>query len=205
MYILVQNSFSSNIKPVELEKVQFLYLGNDVKIWPHAKLINTENISIGHRTIIDDFTLIIAMGEPIKIGNFVHISSFCSITGKGGFEMEDLAGLAAGVRISTSDEDYAGGTCLTNPTIFPEFRRTFDKKVIIKKHAIIGTNSVILPGVTIGEGCAVGANSLITKDLEPWSVYIGIPAKKVKERPREIIQKLEIEMFKKYPENFARE
>jgi len=203
MYTLDFNSqrdFSIFGGPLKLKNNHFKYLGNEIKIWPNAKLVNTENISIGHRTIIDDFTFITALGGLIDIGKFVHIASFCSITGTGGFIMEDFSGLAAGVRISTSDEDYSGGTCLTNPTIPKEYRMIKTRQVIIKKHAIIGTNTVILPGVTIGEGCAVGANSLITKNLEPWTIYVGSPAKPLKTRNKESILALEQALFNLYPQ-----
>jgi galactoside O-acetyltransferase len=63
--------------------------------------------------------------------------------------------------------------------------------VHIKKHAIIGANSVILPGVTIGEGAVVGANSLVTEDCKPWTMYVGSPAKPIKSRPQERILELE--------------
>ena len=104
-------------RPLALRKEDFMELGEDVCVWPQAKIVNSGLVSIGHRTIIDDFVLIIAGEKPVVIGSFVHIASFCSITGRGGFMMEDFAGFAAGVRVATSDEDYAGGSCLTNPTI----------------------------------------------------------------------------------------
>jgi len=201
MFILDSNcerDFNIAGGPLKLNEKHFRYLGNEVKIWPKAKLINTENISVGHRSIIDDFVFISAIGNEVRIGKFVHIASFCSITGTGGFIMEDFSGLAAGVRISTSDEDYSKGTCLTNPTIPKEFRNVRIKEVVIKKHAIIGTNTVILPGVTIGEGCAVGANSLVNKDLEPWTIYVGSPAKPIRQREKGIILELEKQLFIKY-------
>ena len=189
-----------NPSPLMLDPKDFMYLGKEVKVWPQAKLVNPANIALGHRTIIDDFVLIIAFNQIVQIGKFVHIASFCSITGNGGLIMENFSGLAAGVRIATSDEDYAGGSCLTNPTIFSEFRSVESKKVHIKKHAIIGTNTVILPGVTVGEGCAVGANAVITKDLEPWSICVGIPAKPIKKRPSAKIREFEKQLSEKYPE-----
>ena len=188
-------------RPLALNASDFMRIGNEVKIWPHAKLVNTNNISIGHRSIIDDFCLFIAAGESIQIGAFVHIAAFCSITGRGGAVMENFSGIAAGCRLITSDEDYSRGTCLTNPSIPEEYRIVSSAGIHINKHAIIGTNTVILPGVCIGEGCAVGANSLVTKDLEPWSICIGSPAKPVKMRPREKIMELELELFEKYPQN----
>lgn len=187
-------------RPYKLKAEDFALLGLDVRVWPLAKIINTLNVSLNHRVIIDDFTFISAFGEPVSIGKFVHIASFCSVTGTGGFIMEDFAGFAAGVRVSTSDEDYSGGSSLTNPTIPPEFRNVRSKLVTIQKHAIIGTNTVILPGVTVGEGCAVGANSVITKDLEPWTICVGTPAKPIKARPKADILRLEQELFAKYPQ-----
>ena len=129
-------------------------------------------------------------GSKLLIGSFVHISSFTSIAGGGEFIIEDFAGLSGGVRIYTGNEDYNGG-CLTNPTVPYPYRIVERSFIHIKKHAIVGANSVILPGVTIGEGVAIGANSLVTKDCEPWKVYFGNPAKPIKNRPKEKILELE--------------
>lgn len=53
-------------------------------------------------------------------------------------------------------------------------------RIIIQNDAWIGTGSVILPGITIGEGAVVGANSLVTKDVDPYTVVGGVPAKYIK-------------------------
>jgi acetyltransferase-like isoleucine patch superfamily enzyme len=53
--------------------------------------------------------------------------------------------------------------------------------VLIRKGAFIGMNTVIMPGVTIGEGAVVAAGSVVTKDVEPFSVYGGVPAKKIRD------------------------
>ncbi len=174
----------------------FRSLGRDVKIWPQAKIVNCEHISIGHRVIIDDFVLIIG-GPETRIGNFVHIASFTSITGGGRLIIEDFAGLSGGVRIYTGNEQY-GGECLTNPTVPAPFRTPIRGEVTIGRHAIIGANSVILPGITIGEGAVVGACSLVTKDCAPWSVNLGVPARPIKTRPSAEILRLEQELLKKF-------
>lgn len=115
--------------------------------------------------------------------------------------MEDFSGLSGGVKIYTGNEDYLG-ECLTNPTIPAPYRVATRSFIYIKKHAIIGSNSVVLPGVTIGEGVAIGANSLVTKDCEPWKVYFGSPAKAIKSRPKEKILELEQQLRNKvYDEN----
>jgi len=187
-----------NPLPLKLNQEDFLYLGKDVCIWPQAKIVNSRMISIGHRSMIDDFTLLFAGEEPIYLGKFVHIAGHCTITGKGGLTMEDFSGLSHGVRIMTSDEDYSKGTCLTNPPIPAEFRTVRSARVTLKKHAIIGCNTVILPGVTIGEGCSVGALSLVMRDLPPWTVCAGWPARLIEKRPKDKILELTKDLIHEY-------
>ena len=83
---------------------------------------------------------------------------------------------------------------MTNSTIPEPYRIARRSFVTIKKHAIIGAGTVVLPSVTIGEGAAIGANSLVTKDCEPWTIYYGSPAKSMRARPRENILRLEAEL-----------
>jgi len=175
-----------------MPETSFRSVGRDVTLWPGAKLVQRDRIAIGDRVIIDDFVFIMG-GAETRIGSFVHIASFTSITGGGTLVIEDFAGVSGGVRIYTGNEDYGGG-CMTNPTVPAPFRLPVRGQVVIKKHAIIGANSVILPGVTIGEGAVVGACSLVTKDCQPWSVNFGTPAKAIKRRPAAEILRLEQEL-----------
>ena len=148
------------------------YLKNGkVIIFDTAKIVGEENIEFGDYIIIDDFVFIYAR-KKIKLGNYIHIAVGSSISGSEEFIMEDFTTLSMGVRVFTSSDDfkfYGFG----NSSISEEFRNVKHGPVIIKKFAIIGANSVILPGVTIGEGAAVGAGSVVSKDLEPWGIYIG--------------------------------
>ncbi len=176
-------------------RLQFREIGTDVVIWPMAKIINPEVISICDRVIIDDFVLLMG-GKTTRIGSFVHIAAHSSIVGGGEFSMEDFSGLSGGVRVYTGNEDYSGG-CLTNPTVPEPYRHKTCSYVRIERHAIIGANTVILPGVTIGEGVAVGANSLVTKDCKPWTTYFGSPAKPIRSRPKGRILELEAELREK--------
>jgi galactoside O-acetyltransferase len=173
-------------------KLELAQVGQDVIIWPQAKIISPEVIAIGDSVIIDDFVFIMG-GKSTRIGSFVHIASFTSITGGGELVMEDFTGLSGGVRVYTGNEDYSGG-CLTNPSVPYPYRLPTRSFVHIRKHAIIGANTVILPGVVIGEGAAIGANSLVTKDCEPWKIYAGSPAKAIKTRPQDKILELEAQL-----------
>lgn len=170
-------------------------IAEDVKIFEFAKLIyGEENLFIGSRSQIDDFVFLNA-GELCEIGRFVHISSFCSIIGGGKFIMEDFSGLSAGCRIITGSEDFKGAF-LSNPTIPAKYKNVSTGSVRINKHAIIGTNSIILPDVEIGEGVTVGAASLVNKSLEPWGIYAGTRPKKVGERDRTGVIDLERKFLK---------
>jgi len=167
-------------------------VGQDVFIWGKAQILAPEKISIGDSVIIDDFVFLMG-GEETVIGSFIHIAAFCSLVGGGRLILEDFSGISGGSRVYTGNEDYSGG-CLTNPAVPFPYRVPIRSFVHVKKHAIVGANSVILPGVTIGEGAVVGANSLVTKDCDPWTMYVGSPAKPLKERPKETMLRLESEL-----------
>lgn len=160
---------------------RFRRQGIDVTIWPQAKVAQRENIELGSHVIIDDFAFVVG-GRSTRIGDHVHIASHCSLTGGGELVLEEFSGLSSGVRIYTGNEDYKGG-CLTNPTVPAPFRQAVRSFVRIGRHAIIGANAVILPGVTIGEGAAIGACSLVRRDCEPWTIYAGVPARPIGRRP----------------------
>jgi galactoside O-acetyltransferase len=179
--------------------MEFRSTGRNVRIYTLAKILHPEVISIGNNVIIDDFVFLNG-GKNTCIGSYVHIASFCSIIGGGEFVMEDFSGLSAGCRIVTGTDDFSGSS-LTNPTVPLEFRNVERSFVRIEKHAIVGSNTVVLPGVTVGEGVAVGACSLVTRDLEPWTVNVGVPAKPIGKRPKEIILDMERKLREKYGES----
>lgn len=154
---------------------------NNVRIFPQAKIIGEEMIEFGSNIIIDDFVFIYAR-QPSRIGSYVHIGCGASIAGGEVFIMEDFSGLSHGCRLFTGSEDFAGDG-FGNPTIPERFRNVRRAPVHIGKFAVVGANSVILPGVTIGEGATVSANSVINKNLEPWGIYVG--NRRVAERNRE--------------------
>lgn len=162
------------------------------KIYDWAKIVNQDNFSIGDFSQIDDFVFLNA-GEETKIGRFVHISSFCSVSGGGKFYMDDFSGFSAGVRVITGSDDFTNGF-LTNPTVPSDYTNVKRATVHIGKHAIIGTNVIIFPGVTIGAGAAVGAGCIIRKNLDPWTVYVGPDCKPLKSRDEKSILALEAKL-----------
>ena len=176
----------------ELNKLGFKSIGENVLLSRKASIYNTEYVSIGNNVRIDDFCI---LSGNITIGNYVHISAYAALfSGKSGIEIGDFVALSSRVTIYSQSDDYSGES-LTNPMTPNEYKSLVDKKVIIGKHVIVGSGSIILPGVAINEGTSVGALSLIKKDTEEWSIYVGIPASKIKNRKKDLL-KLEKEFLK---------
>lgn len=160
----------------------FKSMGEGVRVYSLAKIVKQEVIEIGDHSMIDDFTFIYG-GAGIKIGRYVHIASFVSIIGGGELEIGDYAAIAAGARLITGTDTYEGGARMS-AALPPEQRNVQLKKIIIGKDAFIGTNAVVHPGVTIGEGAVVGSCSLVLKDCEPWTIYAGVPCRPIGRRPK---------------------
>lgn len=178
-----------------IDEMGFKYVGENVKISDKASIYNPELISLGDNSRIDDFCL---LSGKINIGNHVHIAAYCNIAGGiEGITFEDFSGLAYGCHVFSQSDDYSGRT-LTNPTVPKKYKKEFIKSVHIGKHVIIGTNSIVFPGVVIAEGCSVGAMTMVTKSTKPWGCYFGIPAKRIKERKMDL---LELEMIFKNESN----
>jgi len=160
------------------------------RVFEDAKITgNRDAFHLGAYSQIDDFAFIF-IGEECTLGRNVHIASFCSVIGGGRFIMEDFSGLSAGCRIITGSDDFTG-PWLTNPTLPADYTNVRRDTVRIRRHAVLGTNVIVFPGVTVGEGAAVGAGAIVRKDLKPWTIYAGMNPKPVGHRDREAILKLE--------------
>lgn len=186
----------------QLSKIPFKFLGNNVKISDKCSIYNPETIEINSHSRIDDFCVI---SGKIVIGRHVHIAVFCNIAGGSeGVVFGDFAGIAYGCHIFTQSDDYSG-RFLTNPTIPSKYKLETKKRINIGKHCIVGTGSLILPGVNLAEGTAVGAASVVRKSTEEWSIYLGNPAKKIKSRSRQLLELelklLQEEVFQEEPKH----
>lgn len=165
--------------------MEFKALGKRVRISDRAAIHNPELIEIGDYSRIDDFCVI---SGKVSIGRNVHIAVFCNLAGGSeGITLDNFSGLAYAVQVFSQSDDYSGKS-LTNPTVPAAYKAERKVSVHIGRHCIVGTNSVIFPGVVLGEGCSIGAMSLVTKSTDEWSVYAGIPAKKIKARSRDLLQ-----------------
>lgn len=168
----------------ELTAMGFKSIGKEVKVSDKASIYNPEMIEIGDFSRIDDFCVV---SGSVKIGRNVHITPQCLIAGgRPGVVLEDFVTLAYGCTVFSQSDDYSGAT-LTNSTIPKAFKNERFASVKISKHSIVGARGVIMPGVELREGTAVGANSLVLESTEAWSIYVGSPAKKIKDRNKGLL------------------
>lgn len=178
----------------ELNQLGFKSIGINVLISRKSSLYGNSRITVGNNVRIDDFCVLSAGIGGIQIGNFVHIAVYSSLIGEGTITIEDFSGISSRVSVYSSNDDYTG-MFMTNPTIPSEFTGVVHSEVKICKHVIIGSGSIILPGVTLHEGTVVSALSLVNKDCEEFSIYKGNPAKKILDRSRDLL-KIEKEFLK---------
>ena len=172
-------------KEDELKEIEFKYLGKNVLISNKTSIYNAKNITIGNNTRIDDFCILSAGECGIEIGDYVHIACYSSLIGKGKIQMNDYSGLSSRVSVYSSSDNY-DGEYMTNPCLPKNVVNTIHKDVVIGKHVVIGSNSVVLPGVTLVDGCSIGAMSLVNKSIDEPYVCVGIPIKKLKPRKSNI-------------------
>lgn len=174
------------LTPSQLEQMGFASLGQNVLISEKASIYGAARIHIGDHVRIDDFCILSAGAGGIHLGSFIHIACFCSLIGQEKIEMEDYSGLSSRVAIYSSSDDYTGNA-MTNPMVPAEFTKVDHRPVHIGRHCIVGAGAVILPGVTLGEGSAVGALALVIKRCEAFGIYSGVPAKLIRSRDHKLL------------------
>jgi acetyltransferase-like isoleucine patch superfamily enzyme len=135
------------------------------------------NLDIGKKTRISSFVKIKATKGFIIIGENCTISSFCFIDAdKGGVEIGDNVLLGPHVGIHGSNYNYESKEHLIiNQGIS-------SKGIKIEDDVWIGSHTTILDGVTLGKGAVIGAGAVVNRDIPPYSVAVGVPAKVKKER-----------------------
>lgn len=171
----------------QIAEMGFASFGENVMLSDKASYYNCKNIRLGSNVRIDDFCVLSAGVGGIDIGNYIHIAVFSSLIGAGNITLVDFCNISSRVAIYSSNDDYSG-IAMTNPTIPTEFTNVHHADVKIGRHVIIGAGSIILPGVTLEEGAAVGALSLVKKDCQAFGIYMGSPAKKIAERKRDLLE-----------------
>ena len=153
------------------------HLGNDVVIEDGTLIFHPENISIGNKVYIGHQTILKGYykGE-MNISDGTWIGQHCFFHSAGNIFIGKSVGIGPYVKILTSNHQELNSDIpvMSNPLEFAP--------VYIYDGADIGIGAIILPGVTIGEGAIIGAGAVVTSDVEPYSVYAGVPARFLRNR-----------------------
>lgn len=160
-----------------------LIFGVNVFISNDVIFHNIHNIIIGNNVRIDSQCILIA-GKDTKmtIGNNVHISAGCYFYGNSGnITLEDYTCTSARCILYTANDDYVDGYA-TNSVVNDSIKKLTVGDIIIKKHSVVGCNSVILPNIILEHATSVGSHSLVKSNTKPFDIIAGSPAKFIKKR-----------------------
>jgi galactoside O-acetyltransferase len=162
----------------QIERLGLRRVGDDVRISDRCSFYGAEHVTIGDHVRIDDFVVITA-DEPVVIGSWSHLSAHVFVGGVCGVEMADFVCLSQGAAVFTCSDDFSGQH-LFGATVPEEYRNVKKGKVIFDTMSGVGAHGVVLPGVHFPIGSVIGALSLANRSLEPWTLYSGVPARRVR-------------------------
>lgn len=161
-YVIIQN----------LPHSRFLKISNTIRIWYLSKVLKImpydKNSKFEYKIYISD-------ARQISLGSFVRINENTFF--QGNVNIGNHVMIAPNVSVYSKTHKYDD---LNTPMVLSG--ETPTKTVVIEDDVWIGINAVILPGIRIGKGAIVGANSVVSKNVEPYSIVGGVPAKLIRKR-----------------------
>lgn len=158
--------------------------GNDVIIHKSAEITRPELCIIGNHVAIDYGFY---CTTQLLIGDYVHISPHVAVIGgkKTGLYLRDFCFISTGTKMICGSETFEGNG-LIGPVIPDEFKEDqILLPITLERFAGVCANSTVMPGIIMAEGSILGANSFLNKNTEPWTIYVGSPARPIKLRKKE--------------------
>lgn len=159
--------------------------GKNVIIGRTVRIRYPELVHLGDNCIIDDFTYI---STALRTSEYVHIAAGCKLIGgrKCLVSMGRFSTLAPNVVLSAGSDDYRAG--VATPFVPEEYKGAVEYgDIVIGRHCIVGASTVVLPRVSFADGAAVGALSLVKRNLRAWTLYAGIPSRELGRRNKKAI------------------
>lgn len=172
------------LSPDQIAQLGLASVGTDVKISDRCSIYGAGSISLGDHVRIDDFAILTAR-EPVVLGSYVHISAFAFLSGPFGIVIEDFVNVSPRATLLSGNDDFSG-QWLPGALIPEDLRHVQGARIHLGRHSMVGAHSVVLPGVSFGEGAVVGALSLVKEPLAPWGIYGGVPARLIRSRDRSL-------------------
>ncbi len=163
---------SGQFTPAQLSRC-----GDGVVFEPGVLVFHPENIEIGQNVYVGHDTILKGYYKgKMVIGDGTWIGQQCFFHSAGGITIGKNVGVGPGVKIITSMHAEEG---LDTPILHS---RVSFAPVIVEDDGDIGVGAILLPGVTIGRGAQIGAGAVVTKDVPPYAVAAGVPAKVIRMR-----------------------
>ena len=172
--------FSHGTGEIDLSK--FRKLGRNVVFERGVLVFHPENIEIGDNVYIGHYAMLKGyFKNQMCIGSNTWIGQNCFFHSGGGIMIGAYVGIGPGVQILTLAHKFDGDV----ETHIIERGQEY-KPVVVKDNCDIGVGSILLPGVTIGTGAMIGAGSVVTRDVEPYAVAAGNPARVIRKRKKQV-------------------
>lgn len=165
---------SGEFRPEDLRAI-----GSNVVIEPGVLVFHPDHVELGSNVYIGHRTILEAYHQNLMvIGDGTWVGSGCFFHSAGGITIGQAVGIGPGVKILTSEHEP---TNTGRPVILSPLRFA---PVVIEDGADIGVGAILMPGVTIGVGAIVGAGAVVTRDVLPGVIAMGVPARAQRVRPR---------------------
>jgi len=163
-------------------EARFGAIGSNVIFEPGVMVFHADNIRLGSNIYVGHQTILKAYHKCVlEIGDNTWIGQQCFINSAGGVSIGRNVGIGPGVRIFTSYHREEG---IEVPILLGELEFA---AIRVDDDCDIGTGAIIMPGVRVGQGVQVGAGAVVTRDVPPYSVVAGVPAKVLRRRGEETL------------------
>jgi len=157
---------------------QLAAIGPDCVLEAGVLIFHPENVRLGRNVYVGHYAILKGYYKnTLTIGDESWLGQHCFLHAAGGLTIGSKVGLGPGVKILTSRH-------AETPRPLPIIDGPVElAPVVIEDGADLGVGAIVLPGVTIGRGAQVGAGAVVTRDVPPYAVVAGSPARVLRERP----------------------
>lgn len=147
-------------------------LGNDVSFWPNGYIHGPGRLIVGHNVEFhpNNFLSLGGKNGLMEIGSRTHFAPGCALYGHGELRVGEGCAVAAHAVITTVGHDHR----IPDRMLVDTSRSA---PITLIRDIWIGANATVVSGVTVAEGCVIGAGAVVTRDTEPYGVYMGVPAR----------------------------
>lgn len=160
-------------------------LGSGVLIDDHVVLDAkgaTSAITLGDRVLLGRNSILSCNDSTLTMGDFISVGPFCFLVSRSHLTIGSNVAIGAGTHL------LGGGHVHDDPDTAVIHQARVSKGITIEDNAWIGIGAKILDGVTVGRNSIVGAGAVVSKDVAPWTVVLGNPARMVDKRKREAVE-----------------